>query len=300
MSLCSIVPLAPLTDDVFPFNSEHFTKIRQYQQDDLGFLSSPPVRALVGVGDIAGSTATGVVGGVTQGAQAVSGALFGGLGKLTSGLPGGHLLGAVGKASGTVIGAAGGLAGQLVDPSKVVREHINYSNYVKDNLPGAMAACDQTIHDFAVKIGNDAHLIYDNAATQGIQLINDLEGSLEKVVHALVALYTVLSSNNIQENLQVGQEKYIAIDKILPLNNHLGGLSIELPFVLASIASVKLAFDNLGVSLKLAKSKIGYGVTDPTQIFAQTHEDVSIAWRAFEVRRKTMTYLPYNYPSNQV
>ena len=30
--LVSIVPAAPLTDDVFPFNQDHFIKIREYQQ----------------------------------------------------------------------------------------------------------------------------------------------------------------------------------------------------------------------------------------------------------------------------
>ena len=64
--LASIVPLAPLTDDVFPFNKDAFTEIRRYQQElvsysylknfnaltdcynfprDLAFLQSPVIIA---------------------------------------------------------------------------------------------------------------------------------------------------------------------------------------------------------------------------------------------------------------
>ena len=63
MSLCSIIPTAPLTDAVFPFNNAHFNRIREYQarlvsffltgnsgthrlfesSSDLLFLSSPVI-----------------------------------------------------------------------------------------------------------------------------------------------------------------------------------------------------------------------------------------------------------------
>jgi len=295
MSLCSIVPIAPLTNDVFPFNDEHFTKIRQYQQDDLGFLSSQPVRALVGVADVAGSTATGVVGGVTQGVHASAGALFGGIGKLTSGLPGGSLLGAAGQATLGVIDTAGGLAQTLVDPSKVVREHIRYSNDIKDRLPVELDVIDKTIHDFSYDIGHLVQELHENLATKGVQIITGLEARLADVLNALSALYQLLTSNNMEENLKVGQEKYIAIDKVLPLNNHLGELSLELPYILASINAVKAAFVTILSSLKTVKSKINRGVTDPHMIFVERHEDVVLAWQNFEVRRKSMTYLPYKY-----
>ena len=55
------------------------------------------------------------------------------------------------------------------------------------------------------------------------------------------------------------------------------------------------AFDAILASFKLAQEKIKSGITDPAQIFAEKHEDVVIAWKAFEERRKTMTYLPYKY-----
>jgi len=45
--------------------------------------------------------------------------------------------------------------------------------------------------------------------------------------------------------------------------------------------------------LKLAKEKINNGITDPNQIFVEKHEDVVNAWKAFEEKRKTMTYIPY-------
>ena len=55
------------------------------------------------------------------------------------------------------------------------------------------------------------------------------------------------------------------------------------------------AFAALLANFRLAQDKIKSGITDPNQIFAEKHEDVVIAWKAFQDRRRTMTYLPYKY-----
>lgn len=52
-------------------------------------------------------------------------------------------------------------------------------------------------------------------------------------------------------------------------------------------------FEAILANLKLAKEKINNGITDPNQIFVEKHEDVVNAWKAFEEKRKTMTYIPY-------
>ena len=49
-------------------------------------------------------------------------------------------------------------------------------------------------------------------------IIAGFEKRLADVFAALLGLYQLLSSNNIEENLEVGKEKYIAIEKILPIN----------------------------------------------------------------------------------
>ena len=55
------------------------------------------------------------------------------------------------------------------------------------------------------------------------------------------------------------------------------------------------AFAAILANFKLAQDKINSGITDPKQIFAENYEQVAAAWQALEVRRKTMTYLPYKY-----
>ena len=55
------------------------------------------------------------------------------------------------------------------------------------------------------------------------------------------------------------------------------------------------AFEVLHSSFKIIKSQINYGITDPDMIFKDSYEDVVAAWQGLEVRRKTMTYLPYKY-----
>jgi hypothetical protein len=55
------------------------------------------------------------------------------------------------------------------------------------------------------------------------------------------------------------------------------------------------AFEAIQANLKLAKEKISNGITDPSQIFLEKHEAVADAWRAFEAKRRTMTYIPYIY-----
>jgi len=48
-------------------------------------------------------------------------------------------------------------------------------------------------------------------------------------------------------------------------------------------------------NLNSAKEKINNGVTNPNQIFGENQGAVEDAWKAFEVKRKTMTYLPYKH-----
>ena len=55
------------------------------------------------------------------------------------------------------------------------------------------------------------------------------------------------------------------------------------------------AFAAIHANFNIAKDKINSGVNDPNQIFAESHEQVVDAWKNFEVKRKSMTYLPYKY-----
>jgi hypothetical protein len=55
------------------------------------------------------------------------------------------------------------------------------------------------------------------------------------------------------------------------------------------------SFATVSANFNIALSKINSGVTDPKQIFAQTHEEAVDSWKNFEISRKTMTYLPYKY-----
>lgn len=293
--LASIVPCAPLTDQVFPFNQQQFLDIRSYQDSDLGFLSSPPVRAIVSVAGVAGGTATGITSGVADVARGGASTLFGGAAKLTAGIPGSSLFGMAGQVASTGINLTEQVADQLVDPTRVVREHINYSNNIKDNLPGAVNAVDQCIHDFASGIGNQAQELYENIPTQGIQIITGLQALLANVDNSLAKLNDVLTENQVAENLKVGQDKYHGVQISGNPKNYLGEISDELPKVVQTVVDVKAAFDCILGNLTQAKTNINNGVTDPKQIFAENHEDVTLAWQNFEARRKTMTYLPYKY-----
>ncbi|KIK03164.1 hypothetical protein K443DRAFT_677009 [Laccaria amethystina LaAM-08-1] len=287
--LVSIVPVAPLTDDVFPFNQAAFLKIRAYQQEDLGFLSSPPVKALVGAGDIVGGASTAVVGGIGSAASGVASSLFGGIGTVTAGLPGGGLLRSVGQGTLGAISTADVAAQQLIDPTKVVRELYHYSSKVQDTLPSAIDAVDKAIHDFSSGAGHVVQQLYENIATQGIAITTRLINSLADVNVKLAALYA--------ESILVGQKKYKGINpsKFGNQKNYLQELSQYLPPVLKTIQDVKAAFATISSNLHVAQDKINSGVTDPNQIFAQSHDEAVASWRAFEVRRKTMTYLPYKY-----
>jgi len=295
MSLVSIVPPAPLTDDVFPFNQSAFLEIRRYQEQDLAFLSSPPVKALVGVGDVVGGASTAVVGGVGSAASGVASSLFGGIGQVTSGLPGGGLLHTAGQGILGGISTTDAVAQQLVDPTRVARDHYHYSSEVKEALPGAIDAVDNVIHAFSSDAGHLVEELYGNLATKGAQIITGLENSLVEVDNALSKLYGVLTKNNIDENLAIGQEKYKAVPQLSNQKNYLAELREYLPPVLKTILDVKVAFTTILSNFKTAHTKINSGVTDPGQIFAESHEDVKVAWQNFEAKRKTMTYLPYKY-----
>jgi hypothetical protein len=185
--------------------------------------------------------------------------------------------------------------GTLNDPAKIISEHTTSSNGIKGKLPAAMEAIDKAIHDFSYEIGPRGQELYENLATTGVAIITGLEALLADVLTALSALYELLTTDNLEENLKVAQDKYIAINNILQLNNHLGDISVELPFILESINAVKAAFETILASLNAAKDKINSGIYDPSLIFSEKHDEVVTAWQTFEVRRKTMTYLPYKY-----
>jgi hypothetical protein len=294
--LVSIVPAAPLTDDVFPFNRDAFIQIQNYQKKDLAFLSSPAIAPLVGVGDIVGGTSTAVVGGVGAAASGVASSLFGGLGTITSGLglPVGGLLQPTGQTIVGGINTADSAAQQLVDPTQVARQHYHYSAEVQKALPPAIAAVDKLIHDFSIGTGQIVQQLSDNLATQGPQIINGLSQQLALVDAALAALYSALTADNIQENLVVGQDKYKA-SSLSNQTNYLSELSQYLPPVLQTIKDVQAAFATIASNFKTALAKINSGVTNYSQIFAESPDTVVDAWKAFEVKRKTLTYLPYQY-----
>jgi len=257
-------------------------------------LDSPPVKALVGVGDIVGGGSSAIVGGVGHAATGVASSLFGGLGQITSGLPGSGLLGQVGQVSLGTISAADSAAQQLVDPTKVVREHYHYSIDVKNALPPAIDAVDKLIHDFSFNAGHAVEELYTQTATKGVQIIVGLEATLSQVDAALSTLYGVLTEKNIQESLQVGHDKYKAVPQIKE-KNYLQELNEYLPPILKTVNEVKAAFAAIAANFEVAKVKINSGVTDPNQIFAENKDAVVAAWQGFEVKRKTMTYLPYKY-----
>ena len=56
--------------------------------------------------------------------------------------------------------------------------------------------------------------LYENIDTKGDQIILGLESDLLNVDDALSELYKVLTKNNIQENLKVGQDKYKAVPQL--------------------------------------------------------------------------------------
>ena len=56
--------------------------------------------------------------------------------------------------------------------------------------------------------------LYENIPTKGIQIITGLEATLAGVDVALSGLYEVLTKNNIQENLKVGQDKWKSVSQV--------------------------------------------------------------------------------------
>jgi hypothetical protein len=221
--------------------------------------------------------------------------LFKGIGTVTGGLPGGGLLHTAGRGVLGGIATTDAVAQQLVDPTKVAREHFHYSIAVKNALPPAIDAVDEVIHDYAATSGPLIHVLYENLATQGVSIIAGLTTKLAAVDAALGTLYGVLTKDNIQESLVVGHDKYKAVPQLSDQKNYLQELHQYLPAILKTIQEVKAAFAAISASYHTASTKINSGVTDPKQIFAESHEQVSDSWKALEVSRKTMTYLPYKY-----
>ena len=56
--------------------------------------------------------------------------------------------------------------------------------------------------------------LYENLATQGVIIIADLLKDLADVDSALAGLYGVLTKDNIQESLVVGQDKYKGVPQV--------------------------------------------------------------------------------------
>ena len=101
-------------------------------------------------------------------------------------------------------------------------------------MPDATTKVDTTIHDLSVAIGvrffhdasqlqNQAHVIYENIPTQGVQLIIQLQVKFTEVNGALAILIDVLTRDNIEENLKVGHDKYKAIEQLseTPVSQHI-------------------------------------------------------------------------------
>ena len=114
--------------------------------------------------------------------------------------------------------------------TKVAREHYHYSNDVKNALPPAIDAVDEVIHDFAsgagvrsfpiskvIPLTSVQHVVqelYENIPTKGVEITTDLINRLGGVDKALAALYEVLTKDNIQQSLVVGQDKYKAVPQL--------------------------------------------------------------------------------------
>ncbi|KAF9461486.1 hypothetical protein BDZ94DRAFT_1310503 [Collybia nuda] len=293
--LVSLVPVAPLTDEVFSFNSKAILEIRDYQERDLGFLHLPPIQALANATGAVGDTAHGITHGIGDIARGSVG-LFGQAVNSTPLFGGGLLGGAanlVGQTANAGINLAEGAADHLIDPTRTVRTHIKYSNNIQDHLPAAMRAADTAIRQFSEDMGNNAKDLFENTASKGIQVIVGLEGRLAVVTTALVQMNVVLTQDNVQEELKLGNDKYRGfLGTILHgSETHLLKEIVErLPLVIKTINDVGAAFTAIGANLRIAKEMIRAGVTDPSQIFAESLSDVEEAWRTYERKRGTLTY----------
>ncbi|KAF9461489.1 hypothetical protein BDZ94DRAFT_1323267 [Collybia nuda] len=290
--LVSLVPVAPLTDEVFSFNSKPILEIRDFQRLDLQFLHLPLVAELAKVTGAAGDTAHGIthgVGGIAKGG-------IGAVGQTVRSSPlfGGGLLGGLSNfAENTATGVAENAADELTVPAQTVRTHVKYSNNIQDHLPGAMKTVDAAIRQFSEDMGNNAKDLYENTATKGIQVIVGLEGRLAAVTAALVQMNLILTQDNVQEEIQLGNDKYRGI-----LGTVLKGaeglvlkdIADRLPLVIKTVNDVGAAFTTIGANLRVAKEMIRAGVTNPNQIFAQSLTDVEDAWRAYEKKRGTLSY----------
>jgi len=293
--LVSLVPVAPLTDDVFSFNSKPILEIRDFQRLDLQFLHLPPVAALATVTGAAGDTAHGI----THGVGSIAKGGIGAVGQTVRSIPlfGGGLLVGVSKfaentATG-VIGLAEGAADEITVPAQTVRTHVKYSNNIQDHLPGAMKTADAAIRQFSQDMGNNAKDLYENTATKGIQVIVGLEGRLAAVTAALVQMNLILTQDNVQEEIQIGNDRYRGI--LGTVLKGVEGLALKdiaerLPLVIKTVNDVGAAFTAIGANLRVAKEMIRAGVTNPNQIFAQSLSDVEESWRAYERKRNTLSY----------
>ncbi|KAF8800318.1 hypothetical protein BYT27DRAFT_7262967 [Phlegmacium glaucopus] len=315
--LVTLVPHAPLTDEVFPFNQEHFLDIREHQEKDLKFLSSEPVRAAVKVTGAVGGKATEITSGVSNVFKSGTSKVLGGVSHHTRMLPGsGKLLSKLEHGVLKGIDKTEHVAEHLVDPTRVVREHVSYSNDIKDNIPDAIKALDESVHGFSTEIGSRVQELYENIPTKGVEIITGLESRLLVICNATSTMYEILTKNNLEENLKIGKEKYFGVSLRGNMKNSLADIGEELPRVIKTIQDVKGnvyprqihvwnpfiefsimvgAFEAIQANLKLAKEKINSGITDPNQIFLEKHETVVAAWKAFEAKRRTMTYIPYIY-----
>ncbi|KAF8800385.1 hypothetical protein BYT27DRAFT_7263027 [Phlegmacium glaucopus] len=293
--LATIVPHAPLTDEVFPFNQAHFLDIREHQEKDLSYLSSEPVRAAVKVTGAVGGKATELTSGVSNIFKSGTSKILGGVSHHTQGIPGSGLISKLEHGVLRGIDKTEHVAEHLVDPTRVVRQHVSYSNEVKDNMPGAIKVLDESVHGFSIEIGSRVQELYENIPTKGVEIITSLESRLVSICNAISTMHEILTKNNLEENLKIGKEKYFGVRLRGNMKNSLADIGEELPKVIKTIQDVKAAFEAIQANLKLAKEKINSGITDPSQIFVEKHEAVVDAWKAFEAKRRTMTYIPYIY-----
>ncbi|KAF9468459.1 hypothetical protein BDZ94DRAFT_1304714 [Collybia nuda] len=287
MKLAGLVPVAPLTN-VFSFNSKHILEIRAYQERDLKFLTLPPIRALVDVTDLHlwRLHATSITRGISGLAKGTVGAI--GQTVRSTYLFGHGLLGGVANLTQHT-------AERLVDPSRVVRTHIKYSNNVNDHLPEAMRAVDANIRLFSEDMGfrTSPQDLYDHTATKGVQIIVGLESRLAAVLSSLVQMNLILTQDNVQEELKIGMDKYRGIIGTLlhGVESHfLKELAERLPLVIKTVADVKAAFETIGANLRLAKESIGHDHTHARHIFAEDVGTVQDTWRYYEARRHTLIY----------
>ncbi|KAF9460251.1 hypothetical protein BDZ94DRAFT_1311622 [Collybia nuda] len=293
--LVSLVPVAPLTDDVFSFNAKPFLEIIDLQKSDLKTLDLQPVAALAKATGPAGDPARGIApggGGIAKGGAGSFGQTVHSTPLFGDGLLGGTPNLAERTATSGV-GLTESAANDLIVPTQTVGTHAKYSNNIQDHLPAVIKAVDVAITQFSEDMGNNAKILFGETATKGIQVIVGLEGHLAAVTAALLQMKTILTQDNVHEQIHIGDDKYRTIlgTTLQGVEDvHLKSIADRLPFVIKTINDVGAAFTAIGASLRDAKEMIRAGVIYPHQIFAESLANVEESWRAYERKRQTLSY----------